>query len=81
MEKQNVTLSIPKALLKQAKLIAARQDKSLSQLLKESLEEKVRDEVDYGKARKRQLQHLRKGLDLGSMGKVKAARDDLHARG
>jgi uncharacterized radical SAM superfamily protein len=80
MEKQNVTLSIPKALLKQAKLIAARQDKSLSQLLKESLEEKVREELDYGKARKRQLQHLRKGLDLGSMGKVKAARDDLHAR-
>lgn len=80
MEKQNVTLSIPKALLKQAKLIAARQDKSLSQLLKESLEEKVRDEVDYGKARKRQLQRLRKGFDLGTLAKVETARDDLHAR-
>jgi hypothetical protein len=31
MEKQNVTLSIPRQLLKQAKVIAARQDKSLSQ--------------------------------------------------
>jgi hypothetical protein len=49
-------------------------------LLKESLEEKVRDEVDYGKARKRQLQRLRKGLNLGTMGKVKTDRDDLHAR-
>jgi hypothetical protein len=80
MEKQNVTLSIPKALLKQAKLIAARQDKSLSQLLKESLEEKVRDELDYGKARKRQVQRLKNGLNLGTLGKVKTARDDLHAR-
>ena len=45
MEKQNVTLSIPKVLLKQAKMIAALQDKSLSQFLKESLEEKVREEA------------------------------------
>jgi hypothetical protein len=81
MEKQNVTLAIPKALLKQAKVIAARQDKSLSQFLKESLEEKVREEVDYGKAQKRQLRLLEKGLDLGTMGQVKTRREDLHARG
>jgi hypothetical protein len=34
MEKQNVTLSMPKQLLKQARILAASQDKSLSQLLK-----------------------------------------------
>ena len=81
MEKQNVTLSIPKALLKQAKMMAARQDKSLSQFLKESIEEKVREEADYGKAQKRQLRLLKKGLDLGTMGQVKTERDGLHARG
>ena len=80
MEKQNVTLSIPRALLKQVKVLAARQDKSLSQFLKESLEEKVREEADYSKAQKRQLRLLKKGLDLGTMGQVKAQRDDLHAR-
>jgi len=52
MEKQNVTLSIPKVLLRQAKIIASSQDKSLSQFLKESLEEKVREESDYNKAQK-----------------------------
>ena len=40
MEKQKVTLSLPRPLLKQAKIIAASQDKSLSQLMRESLEEK-----------------------------------------
>jgi predicted HicB family RNase H-like nuclease len=44
METQNVTLSIPRTLLKQAKIIAAGQDKSLSQLMRESLEKKVRED-------------------------------------
>lgn len=81
MENQNVTLSIPRTLLKQAKIIAASQDKSLSQLMRESLEEKVREEADYNKARKRQLRILKKGLDLGTGGQVKVSRDELHARG
>jgi hypothetical protein len=80
MEKQNVTLSIPKTVLRQAKIIAASQDKSLSQLMRESLEEKVREETDYNNARKRQLKLLKKGLDLGTGGQVKTSRDELHAR-
>ena len=80
MEKQNVTLAIPRALLKQAKIMAASQDKSLSQLLRESLEEKIREEADYNKARKRQLRLLKKGLDLGTRGQINSSRDDLHAR-
>ena len=79
MEKQNVTLSLPRPLLKQAKIIAASQDKSLSQLMRESLEEKVREEADYKKARTRQIRLLKKGLDLGTGGQVKTSRDELHA--
>jgi hypothetical protein len=81
MENQNVTLSIPRILLKQAKIIAASQDKSLSQLMRETLEEKVREEADYKKARTRQIRLLKKGLDLGTGGQVKISRDELHARG
>ena len=80
MEKQNVTLSIPKTLLQQAKIMAMSQNKSLSQFLKESLEEKVREKADYKKAQKRQLRLLKKGLDLGTKGQIKSSRDDLHAR-
>jgi len=80
MEKQNVTLSVPKELLRQAKIIAASQDKSLSQLIRDSLEEKVREAADYNKARNRQLRLLKKGFDLGTDGQVKTSRDEIHVR-
>jgi len=80
MEKQNVTLSVPKELLRQAKIIAASQDKSLSQLIRESLEEKVREAADYNKARNRQLRLLKKGLNLGTEGQVRTSREELHDR-
>lgn len=41
MEKQNVTLSLPKDILKQAKIVAVQQNTSLSQLLTDTLIEKV----------------------------------------
>jgi hypothetical protein len=80
MEKQNVTLSISKHLLKQAKIMAASQDKSLSQLLRETLEQRVREESDYDKARKRQLRLLKRGFDLGTKGRISTSRDELHVR-
>jgi len=80
MERQNVTLSLPKALLKKAKTIAAQQEKSLSELLRESIEEKVRESSGYKQARRRQLQLLRNGIDLGTEGKLTATREDLHER-
>jgi len=81
VERQNVTLSLPKSLLKKAKVLAASREKSLSQLLRESLEEKVREESGYKKAKDRQLALLKKGLKLGTKGKVSTKREDLHARG
>ena len=42
MERQNVTLSLPKSLLKKAKAIAAEEDKSLSELIREFLEKRSR---------------------------------------
>jgi hypothetical protein len=41
MEKQNVTLSLPKDFLKKAKVLAARHHLSLSELIRQLLEEKV----------------------------------------
>lgn len=80
MERQNVTLSLPKSLLKKAKVIAATRDKSLSEFLRESLEEKVRDATGYKRARERQLKLLRKGLNLGTKGLITTKREELHAR-
>lgn len=81
MDRQNVTLSLPKPLLKKAKTIAAKKEKSLSEMLRESLEEKVREATGYKRARERQLKLLRKGLDLGTKGSIKISREEIHVRG
>lgn len=80
MERQNVTLSLPKDLLKKAKVLAALKERSLSDLLRESLEEKVKEETGYQRAKERQIALMEKGYDLGSKGKVSSAREDLHER-
>lgn len=80
MEKQNVTLSLPKALLKKAKMLAASRDESLSEFLRGSLESKVREASGYSRARTRQLRLLNEGLDLGTGGRIGVSRDQLHDR-
>jgi metal-responsive CopG/Arc/MetJ family transcriptional regulator len=80
MERQNVTLSLPKLLLKKAKVIAASREKSLSELLRESLEQKVREANGYKNARQRQLKLLKEGLDLGTKGDIATTRDEVHDR-
>jgi predicted transcriptional regulator len=80
MERQNVTLSVPKALLRKAKILAAMTDRSLSDLLRETLEEKVEEESGYQKAKGRQIALMEKGLDLGTGGKMAVPREELHER-
>ncbi|MDH3504770.1 MAG: ribbon-helix-helix domain-containing protein [Nitrospirota bacterium] len=80
MDRQNVTLSLPKALLKQAKIVAAQEEKSLSELIREVLRGKVEQQTGYQKAKERHLSLLQKGLPLGTKGKSSYTRDELHAR-
>jgi hypothetical protein len=80
MERQNVTLSISRALLKKAKSLAVKKDRSLSDLLRGALEEKVREESGYQRARDRQVSLMEKGFELGTKGKLSVSREELHAR-
>jgi metal-responsive CopG/Arc/MetJ family transcriptional regulator len=80
MERQNITLSLPKSLLKKVKAVAASREKSLSEFLRESLEEKVREANGYSRARERQLRLLGQGFDLGTKGCIGLGREDLHER-
>jgi hypothetical protein len=75
-----VTLSLPKALLKKAKTLAVMKDRSLSELLRETLEEKVKEETGYQRAKDRQLKLMDKGMDLGTKGSIAISRDELHDR-
>lgn len=80
MERQNVTLSLPKALLKKAKTLAVKNDKSLSDLLRETLEEKVKEETGYQRAKNRQISLMESSIDLGTKGKIAISREELHER-
>ena len=80
MERQNVTLSLPKSLLKKAKTLATKEDRSLSELLRETLEERVMQKSGYQRARERQIALMKKGFDMGSKGKVAVTREELHER-
>lgn len=80
METRNITLSIPSEILRKVKLLAVRQDTSVSGLLTRTLEGLVQQEDAYAHARQRHLQLLDEGLDLGTEGMIATDRDELHER-
>jgi hypothetical protein len=80
MERQNITLALPKELLLKIKLIAVRRGTSVSRLLTESLRGLAEHEDAYAHARRRHLAWLASGADLGTGGQTPAGRDELHER-
>ena len=79
-ERQNLTLSLPKEVVREVKVIAAQRDTSISALMTRMLRELVDEERGYRAARERSLRRLGEGCDLGTGGKVHWTRDELHER-
>ncbi len=77
---QNVTLSIPKDVLRKAKILAVQRNTSLSGLLTQTLAEIVTRQDDYEQARQRNLAILKCGFDLGTQVKITWKREELHER-
>jgi predicted transcriptional regulator len=77
-EKQNVTISLNRQVLRKAKILAARRDTSISALLAHEIELLVDQEEAYERAKKQALALLDKGFHLG--GVIRASRDELHER-
>jgi hypothetical protein len=80
MERQNITLSIPKDLLQKVKIIAVKNNTSLSGLLSDYLTRISNDEEAYEIAQAKHRRLLRKGFDLGLGGEVSWKREGLHER-
>jgi hypothetical protein len=80
MERQNVTLSLPKEILKKARILAIEQDTSLSGLLTRVLTETVEQYEQYAQAKMAHLQWLEEGVDLGTGGTIAWERESLHDR-
>jgi len=77
---QNVTLSIPKEILRKAKILAVRKNTSLSGLLSQTLAAMVSEDEKFEQARQRTIKLMRKGLNLGTQGSISWTREDLHDR-
>lgn len=80
VDNQNITLSLPRKLLKQAKRVAADRETSVSALMAEALSRLADEDRRYAAARRRSLAALKSARSLGTQGRRNWSRDDLHER-
>jgi hypothetical protein len=76
--KTNITVKLDADLLREARVLAAEEGRSVSGLLTDRLEEMVRERKRFDKARRRAIARLREGLDLHWT--PPRSRDELHER-
>lgn len=62
--KTNITLKLDADLLREARVLAAEEGRSISGMLAEQIEAMVRERKAFEKARRRALSRLGKGMDL-----------------
>lgn len=74
----NITLKVDDELLREARILAAKQGTSVSRLVAQQLEKLVQSEARYEAARRRALRRLATGYDLRF--KPPRTRDELHER-
>ncbi len=76
--KTNVTLKLDAGLLREVRVLAADEGRSISALLTDRLESLIRERKAFDKARRRALTRLRQGLDL--QWTPPTSRDEIHER-
>ena len=76
--KTNVTLKLDSDLLREARVVAAEEGRSMSALLTDRLEGIVRERKAFDKAKRRALARLREGFNL--QWTPPKSRDELHER-
>lgn len=79
-DSQNITLRLPRQLLKRVKRVAADRDTSVSALMTEALDRLADEDRRYSGARKRALAALKSPRSLGTRGHRTWSRDALHER-
>lgn len=80
MERRNITVSLPRELLRKVKIIAVNRDVSISGLLEDLLTDLALREDAYAQAMERHMAVLQDGYDLGTYGRIPYTREALHDR-
>ena len=76
--KLNLTLKLDEETIREARILAAEQNTSISALVAAQIEKLARERKDYESAKKRAVERMRKGFDLGWT--PPKSRDELHER-
>ena len=79
-QRQNITLSVPRSVLKRVKRIAADRETSVSALMLEALTTLSDSESRYNAARRRAISAMKSSPTLGTNGERTWSRDELHER-
>ncbi len=74
---QNLTLSLSDDLIQKIKVVAAKKNKSISELVRDYFGKLVKEKDVYDQAQKKALQHLKKGIRLDG-GPYYTKRDELY---
>lgn len=80
VDNQNITLTVPKALLRKFKRLALDKEKSVSALLRELMESALLSGDSYERAHRSWRASMKNLRDLGTRGKITWTRDELHER-
>jgi hypothetical protein len=78
MERQNITLSLPREILKKGKMLAAKIGISFNELVRELLQRTAENEEGYRTSADRQMKRMKEGIPLGTKGKISWQRDKLY---
>ena len=76
--KQNITVQLDQAIIKEAKVVAAKRSTSLSKLLANEISKLASQDSTYDKDRKIAINRLQKGYSLGGVKLPK--REELYTR-
>jgi len=77
-DKQNITVSLSRNVLRKAKILAARRETSVSGLIAREIESLVGEDEAYERAERQATALLEKGFHMGGL--IRASRDELHER-
>jgi predicted transcriptional regulator len=80
VDKQTITLYLPRELLRRIKRVATERDTSVSSLMTEALARLAGEDRRYSAARRRALAALPSTRSLGTGGGRTWSRDELHER-
>lgn len=77
---KNVTLSLPEALLNRFRVYAAERNRSMTQLMAESIQALMNEGKRGAGAKRRFMERIRNAPDRGTKGKIRWSREELHER-